>query len=307
MSRYFLTGGTGTLSQELVRQLWEDAKRIVVFSRGEHKQVEMAKKYPEYPKNTIRYVIGDIRDKNRLTKAMAGCEYVIHTAALKHVPVCEYNPQEAIATNIIGTQNVIEACHAAGIKKCIVVSTDKSVEPITLYGATKMCMERIAVSGNNLGSCRFSVVRYANVYGSNGSVIQSWQKQLDRDEPMTITDSRMTRMWIDVKDAASFIINRFHSMEGGEIFVPKCKSTSIMDMAKKCSVDNRKEFKVKETGLRPAEKLHEILISESDARDCWQMPSGDYYIIYPPIHDWTVDFQRKGTKQPETFRMASNG
>lgn len=322
--KILITGGTGTLGHEIVKQLWAkptsvDAQtidgcdwsavdRIVIYSRGEQRQVEMSKEYPEYPKNVIRYDIGDIRDRDRLAQAMRGCDTVIHAAALKHVPVCEYNPQEAISTNVLGAKNVIEACNIAGVKKCIVVSTDKAVEPITLYGATKFAMEKMAIAANNLGSCRFSVVRYANVYGSNGSVIPIWRKQHAEGLPLTITDSKMTRMWITIEEAARFILSRFDLIQGGEVFVPRCHSENIVQTALKClPVVEGHEHKVDfvETGIRPSEKLHETLISESDARDCWKMADRSY-ICFPPIHDWIACYKYPLVKMPETFRMCSN-
>jgi UDP-N-acetylglucosamine 4,6-dehydratase len=310
--KIFLSGGTGSLGHEIVRQLWgrKDVERIVVFSRGEQRQVEMSKQYAEYDPsfcNVIRYDIGDVRSPSRLAQAMRGCDTVIHAAALKHVPVCEYNPQEALATNVIGSQNVVDACNMAGVKKCIVVSTDKAVRPETLYGASKLMMERIAIAANNLGACRFSVVRYANVYGSNGSVIPIWRKQYAAGQPLTITDRRMTRMWITIEDAAAFILSRLDIMQGGEIFVPQCKGELLTDTAQLCLITPNpatEPVRFEETGIRPSEKLHEELISEGDARDCWKLPDGSY-ACYPPIHDWKAEYSHIGRKMPDTFRMSS--
>jgi UDP-N-acetylglucosamine 4,6-dehydratase len=312
--RILLTGGTGTLGHEIVRRLWDnkDVERIVIYSRGEKAQVDMNREWPEYPKNIIRYDIGDVRDKPRLTQAMRGIDIVIHAAALKHIDKCEYNPQEALSTNVIGSQNVVDACNIAGVKKCIVVSTDKAVAPITLYGASKLMMERLAISANNMGPCRFSVVRYANVRGSNGSVIPLWRDQFANRKPLTITDKRMSRMWISIEDAAAFILSRFKIMKGGEIYVPQCKAERLLDTASQClplRIDNDGDYhfakpKFIETGIRPSEKLYEVLISESDARDCWKLPDGTY-VCYPPIHDWIKEYKHTGVKMSENFSMCS--
>jgi UDP-N-acetylglucosamine 4,6-dehydratase len=310
--KIFITGATGTLGRELVKQLWErpDVERIVVYSRGEQRQVEMGRDYPEYPTNRIRYMIGDIRSISRLVQAMQGCTHAIHAAALKHVPVCEYNPQEAIKTNVFGTENFLDACNLAGIKKAIVVSTDKAVEPVTLYGSTKLCAERLAIAGNNLGHCRFAVVRYANVEGSNGSAIQVWEKQIKEKQPVTITNKEMTRMWIKKQRAAAFVLWMLDEMEGGEVFVPECTRTAIYDMAKSVIVGSNEAwgtYPIVETGIRPNEKMHEILISEADARDCRKRAG--YYVCYPASHDWCQGWERynEGEKMPDHWRYCSNG
>jgi UDP-N-acetylglucosamine 4,6-dehydratase/5-epimerase len=288
------------LGHEIVRQLYNKADRIVVFSRDEQKQYTMEKEYREGGKRGLRYMLGDVRSVSRLAQAMRGCDCVIHAAAMKHVPACEYNPQEAVKTNIIGSQNVVDACNMVGIKKCIVVSTDKAVHPVNLYGATKLCMEKLTIAANNLGKCRFSVCRYGNVEGSKGSVIPLWKKLHSEGKPIPITDRRMTRFWISIEEAAKFVIHKLNIMQGGEIFIPEIKSKSMLDLAKEIAPNAETE----ELGIRAGEKLHECLISEEDARSCFY--NKGYYTIYPQFHDWTTDIQPKGSQMAESFRLVSN-
>jgi len=298
--RVFITGGTGTLGKELVKQLYDTSERIVIYSRDELKQSEMMKVWPEYPDNKMRYMIGDVRNLSRTTQAMRGCDVVYHTAALKQVPMCEYNPQETIETNVIGTRNVIEACNAAGIKKCIVVSTDKACEPINLYGATKLCGEKMAIASNNLGACRFSVVRYGNVYGSRGSVVPTWEKQFEETGEITVTDSGMTRFWITIEEAALFIISRMKIMEGGEVFIPKMRHCTMEAFAHEVVPGAR----IKTIGIRAGEKINETLIGEGDARDCWKLSDG--FTCYPVFHEWIVAFNYLGINLGPDFRYRSN-
>ena len=297
--RIFISGGSGSLGTELVRQLYQTADRIVVFSRDEQKHVEMQKTYPDLGERGVRYFIGDVRDANRLAQAMRGCDYVIHCAAMKHVHIAEYNPQEAIRTNIIGSMNIVDACNAAGVKKCIMVSTDKAVNPENNYGATKLCMEKLAIASNNLGKCRFSVVRYGNVIGSKGSVLPKWAERYEKGEPLHITDKRMTRFWISIEEAAKFILHKLEIMEGGEIFIPEIQSKTMLQFAK----EHFQDAIIEETGIRPGEKLHESLINAEDARNCYK--SEGFYTIYPIIHDWTKAFINKGKKLPEDFQLRS--
>lgn len=212
----------------------------------------------------LRYFIGSVRDKERLERAFHGIDWVIHAAALKHVPAMEYNPIEAIMTNVMGTQNVINAAIDQGVKKVMMLSTDKAVNPINLYGASKLCAEKLMIASNAYASgkdkCRFSVVRYGNVIGSRGSVYQIFEEQKDTGI-LTVTDDRMTRFWISLDDAVKFVIDCCHSMQGGEIFIPKLKSRKIIDVAK----ETYPECKIKFMGIRPGEKLHEVLISKDEA------------------------------------------
>lgn len=295
----FVSGGSGTLGHEIARQLHADIDRLVVYSRDEFKQSEMRKVYPEGGERGIRYMIGDVRDYDRLVTAMQGCDTVIHAAAMKQVPACEYNPQEAIKTNVIGTMNVVNACHAAGVKKCIVVSSDKAVSPTTHYGANKLCLERLGIAGNNLGHCRFSVVRYGNVRGSRASVIPLWKKQFDDMGKITITDARMSRFWIGIDEAVKFILSCFPIMQGGEVFVPKMDSCSMEELADRLHPNAKKEY----IGIRQGEKLHEMLVGEDDARNCFEMP--DSYIIYPQYHDWIKEYDKRGVWVGEDFRYVS--
>lgn len=301
MQRILCTGGSGTLGHELARQLHDTIDRFVVYSRDEFKQSEMRKLYPEGGERGMRYMIGDVRNYERLVTAMRGCDTVIHAAAMKQVPACEYNPTEAISTNIVGTENVIRACHAAGVKQCIVVSSDKACQPINLYGGTKFCLEKLAISGNNMGSCRFSVVRYGNVRGSRGSCIPLWKKQFDDTGTITITDERMSRFWIGIDEAVRFILSCFPIMQGGEIFVPKMECCSMEALAARLHPTAEKKY----IGIRQGEKLHEMLIGEEDARDCWDI--GDRYVVYPQYHDWIREYNCTGERMKDYFRYTSEG
>ena len=298
--KLFLTGGSGSLGHEIVRQLHNKIDRLVVFSRDEQKQYEMAKEYPEGGATGLRYMLGDIRSIDRLCQAMRGCDCVIHAAAMKHVPACEYNPQEAVRTNVIGSMNVIDACNMSGIKKCIVISTDKAVHPINHYGATKLCMEKLAIASNNLGNCRFSVCRYGNVEGSKGSVIPHWKALQAQGCKIPITDNRMSRFWISLEKAAEFVLHKLEIMQGGEIFVPQISSKTMLSMAQEICPGCETE----ETGIRPGEKLHECLIGEEDARNCYF--NSNFFTIYPSYHDWTKEINKKGIQTPEHFRMDSS-
>jgi UDP-N-acetylglucosamine 4,6-dehydratase len=300
--KLFISGGSGTLGTELVRQLHTSCERLVVFSRDEQKHVEMRKTYPEGGEKGLRYMIGDIRSVSRLAQAMRGCDIVIHAAAMKHVDICEYNPQEAIKTNIIGSMNVVSACNMAGIKKCIMVSTDKAVNPENIYGATKLCMEKMAIASNNLGGCRFSIVRYGNVISSKGSVLTKWKEQYNKNKILTITDKRMSRFWISIEAAAKFIIHKFDIMQGGEIFVPEISSKNMLQLAKEYYPD----CSIEETGIRSGEKLHESLINREDARCCYRISDrNSYYTIYPITHEWSNRIKFNGEKMPEDFIMES--
>ena len=268
MQTILITGGTGSFGRKFIEMV--EAKRLIVYSRDELKQHEMKILYPD-----VSYFIGNIKDKERLTRAFeADVDIVIHAAALKQVPSCEYNPYEAIKTNILGAQNIIDAAIDTGVKKVIALSTDKAVNPTNIYGATKMCMEKLFIQGNSYAGSKnpFSCVRYGNVWGSRGSVIPVFDEQ-SKTGTIQVTDKRMTRFWITLEEAVNFVVQSLDVMQGGEIFVPKIKSSNIMDIAETYDCD------IEFTGIRDGEKLHETLISEDEARhtvDC-----GDYYKIEP--------------------------
>jgi UDP-N-acetylglucosamine 4,6-dehydratase len=262
-----ITGGTGSFGQAFTARIFDQykPKKVIIFSRDEFKQHLMAKKFPDhqYP---IRYFIGDIRDGNRLYRAFEGVDYVIHAAALKQVPALEYNPTEAVKTNVIGAENIVDAAIDAGVKKVIALSTDKAVNPINLYGATKLVAEKIFIAANAYGGGRvnFAVVRYGNVIGSRGSVIPIFldvARQGKKEIP--ITDERMTRFWITLEQGADLVIKALEESVGGEVFVPKIPSMRIVDLAK--AIVPNCTFKT--IGIRPGEKVHEILIAEGESRD----------------------------------------
>lgn len=259
----------------------------------------------EYNDDRLRFFIGDIRDKERLLRAFDGVDYVVHGAALKQVPSCEYNPFETIKTNVLGAQNVIEAAIDKGVKKVIALSTDKSCQPINLYGATKLCSDKLFVSANSYASgknTKLSVVRYGNVLGSRGSVIPLFKEQ-QKTGTFTITDLRMTRFWITLDEAVNFVLKNFQRMQGGEVFVPKIPSMKITDLAK--AIDSKCKQEV--IGIRPGEKLHESMISIEDARNTIEFY--DYYVIQPDFRWWNSDKyinQEKGSKVHSGFSYTSD-
>ncbi|MBN2047571.1 MAG: UDP-N-acetylglucosamine 4,6-dehydratase (inverting) [Anaerolineaceae bacterium] len=278
-----VTGGTGSFGKNFTKVLLEKhtPKRIIIFSRDELKQHEMRMQFNDDPR--LRFFIGDLRDRDRVYRAFSTeIDMVVHAAALKQVPACEYNPYEAIKTNVIGAQNVIDAAIDCGIPKVIALSTDKAVNPINLYGATKLCAEKQFVQGNSYAGSkptRFSCVRYGNVVGSRGSVVPVFRK-LRETGLVTVTDERMTRFWITLDQAVEFVIHSSEIMHGGEIFVPRLPSMGIMDLVKVIAPD----CEVKITGIRPGEKLHEILISNDEARHTVELP--DLYAILPEYPWW---------------------
>lgn len=281
--KILITGGTGTLGKAFIRYVYKNykPKKLIVYSRDEFKQFEMSKDFPlsNYP--GIRFFLGDVRDKKRIKSATIGIDYVIHAAALKHVPIAEYNPQESIKTNVIGAQNLIEACIENNVKKVIALSTDKACNPINLYGATKLVSDKLFISSNILSAhtkTLFSIVRYGNVINSRGSVIPIFQNAKIKKEPMTITDSKMTRFFITIEDAVKFIIKSLDIMEGGEIFIPKLPSIKIIDLAKSISPKS----KIKIIGIRPGEKLHESLFSKEDSMNV--IENKNTYIILPQVN-----------------------
>ncbi len=274
-----ITGGTGSFGKACVKLLFERYKpaKVIVFSRDELKQYEMAQEFPptEYP--NLRFFIGDVRDKERLQRAFLGVNYVIHAAAMKHVPASEYNPTEAIKTNVYGAQNVVNVAADLGVERVAALSTDKAVSPINLYGATKLCSDKLFVAANAFTAhtvCRYSVVRYGNVMGSRGSVIPFFIKQRENGV-LPITDPRMTRFWITLEEGVEQVLWTLENMQGGEIVVPKLPSMRITDLAEAIAPDCRTEV----VGIRPGEKLHEAMIAKADSRNTRDM--GKYYLIQP--------------------------
>ncbi len=276
-----ITGGTGSFGKKFAEVLLRDyrPRKLVIFSRDELKQHEM--RINGFDHQCLRYFIGDVRDKERLARAMQGIDIVVHAAALKQVPACEYNPIEAVLTNIMGAKNVIDAAIDQGVKKVMAISTDKAVNPINLYGATKLCAEKLFVQGNSYsgeGGPRFSCTRYGNVVGSRGSVIPIFTEQR-KNGSVTITDPRMTRFWITLEQGVNFVIKCLELMHGGEIFVPKIPSMKTMDLAKVIAPESEIKF----IGIRPGEKIHEVLISEDEARHTVEL---DDMFVIQPLHLW---------------------
>ncbi len=296
-----VTGGTGSFGKHFCRIMTGkyQPKVIRVYSRDELKQHEMRQQFGE---ENLRYFIGDVRDVDRLRRAMAGVDIVIHAAALKQVPSCEYNPFEAIKTNIHGAQNIIDAAIDAGVKKVIALSTDKAVNPVNLYGATKLCSDKIFVNGNSYAGekgTRFSCVRYGNVIGSRGSVIPLFNSQKQNGR-ITITDKRMTRFWISLDQAVDLVLKGLCHMQGGEIFVPKIPSMKITDLAKAVAP----ECKIEYIGIRPGEKLHEALITEEDGRNT--ISYDGMYVILPNFSWWERKNYKNAQKMPEGFIYTSD-
>jgi UDP-N-acetylglucosamine 4,6-dehydratase len=302
LMKVLITGGSGFLGRELTRQLYDSCERIVIYSRSEARQAEMKAIYPEYPDNRLRYYLGDVRDVNRLSQAMRGCDTVIHAAAQKRVETCALDVGECVRTNIIGTWNVANACVMNRIRKAIFVSSDKSVDPITTYGKSKSIAEDVWIQSNNLHPTKFSCVRYANVQGSTGSLLQIWKKQIESGMSITITDKRMSRMWLTVEDASKHIMSSLSLMTGGEIILPVCQSASVWDMARSLVAEDKIEI----VGMRPYEKLAERMICEGDARECYYLPDKKVFVIYPTIHDWVKSIDKQGIKVPEDFRYDSD-
>lgn len=278
-----ITGGTGSFGQQCVKTLLQqtEARRVIVLSRDEYKQVKMAAELAD-PAGRLRFFLGDVRDKERLERAFSGVDYVIHAAALKQVPTLEYNPFEAVKTNILGTKNVIDAAIDQGVKKVILVSTDKAANPANLYGATKLCAERLMISSNVYGAdkTKFSVARYGNVFGSRGSFIECIQKQRSNGE-VTLTHEEMTRFWITLDQGVEFVLMVLERMLGGEIFVPKTPSMKIKDLIQILAP----ECRIKIMGIRPGEKLHEVLVTPEEARHT--KDAGSHYVILPEYNWWS--------------------
>ena len=275
-----ITGGTGSFGNKYTQLLLENfkPKKIIIFSRDEYKQYLMQQKFND---SCMRYFIGDVRDFNRLNQAMRGVDFVIHAAAMKHVPASEYNPMECVRTNINGSENVIRASIENNVKKVIALSTDKAANPINLYGATKLAADKLFVAGNNIAGGHetiFSIVRYGNVVGSRGSVVPLFKRLIEeKSEYLPITHSEMTRFWITLKQGVDFVLKNFQRMQGGEIFVPKIPSVKIVDLAD--SLDSSIPKKI--IGIRPGEKLHEVMCAADDSHLTYDF--GDHYVIAPSI------------------------
>jgi UDP-N-acetylglucosamine 4,6-dehydratase len=296
-----VTGGTGSFGKLLVHTALErlDLKKIVVFSRDELKQYEMQQKF-DSPK--LRYFIGDVRDRDRLHRAFEGIDVVVHAAALKQVPTAEYNPFEAVKTNIFGAENIINEAIDQGVERVLALSTDKAANPINLYGATKLCSDKLFVAGNayvGRRATRMSVVRYGNVVGSRGSVIPFFLGRR-KTGVLPITDKRMTRFWITLQQGVDFVLDCVQQMHGGEIFVPKIPSMNIMDLAEAIAPECRTEL----VGIRPGEKLHEVMVPEDDARNTVELP--DRYVILPQF-SWVEDLPYTHLPRcPDGFRYGSD-
>jgi UDP-N-acetylglucosamine 4,6-dehydratase len=298
-----ITGGTGSFGRRFVEIALKrySAKKLIVFSRDELKQHEM--RISGFDHESLRFFIGDVRDQNRLRRAMRGVDIVVHAAALKQVPACEYNPIEAVATNIEGGRNVIEAALDCGVDRVIALSTDKAVNPVNLYGATKLVAEKLFIQANAYrgdGPTKFSCVRYGNVVGSRGSVIPLFIKQRSSGR-LTVTDPRMTRFWITLDQGVEFVIASLARMTGGEVFVPKIPSMSIIDLAAAVAPG----CDIEEIGIRPGEKVHEVLVSEDEARQCVEF---DDHFVIQPAHPWWRSLKNwsDGTQPPPGFVYASN-
>lgn len=303
-SSILITGGTGSFGHTFVPMLLErfNPRKVIIFSRDEMKQWEMAKKFAG--DHRVRFFIGDVRDKDRLYRALDGVDYVVHAAATKIVPTAEYNPFECIKTNINGAMNLIDACIDKGVKRVVALSTDKASSPINLYGATKLASDKLFVSGNSYAGghdTRFAVVRYGNVMGSRGSVIPFFMSVKDQGV-LPITDERMTRFMISLEEGVELVWHAFEDMEGGEIYVKKIPSMKVTDLARVVAPEAKHEI----VGIRPGEKLHEQMIGAEDSYYTYEYP--EHFKILPAIHDWSADAARikDGKKVPEGFVYSSD-
>jgi len=298
-----LTGGTGSFGKKFTEVMLSEysPKVIRIFSRDELKQWEMRKKFNDHP--SLRFFVGNIKDKERVSRAMQGVDIVVHAAALKQVPSCEYNPFEAVKTNILGAQNLVDAAIQNNVEKMVAISTDKAVNPVNLYGATKMCMEKLCVAGNSYVGAerktRISCIRYGNVIGSRGSIIPLLKEQKQSGK-VTITDQRMTRFWLTLKQGVDFVIKCIDLMHGGEVFVPRIPSMKITDLAYAVAPECSQEI----IGIRPGEKLHECLLTEDEARHSRELEN--MFVIEPEHPWWFAQYWDQGKVLPEGFRYASD-
>lgn len=298
-----ITGGTGSFGRKLTEILLREyhPKKIIIFSRDELKQHEMRTSGYDHP--SLRYFIGDVRDVDRLRRAMHDVQVVVHAAALKHVPVCEYNPIEGVLTNVMGARNIIDAALDCQVEHVMALSTDKAVNPVNLYGATKLVAEKLVVQANSysgMGPTRFACVRYGNVVGSRGSVVPLFKKQRQTGK-LTVTDERMTRFWITLEQGVRFVIKNLERMQGGEVFIPKIPSMTILDLARAVAPDAEVDF----IGIRPGEKLHECMISVDEARNALEME--DYFVLQPGHPWWQVGKYENGKTLPEGYEYTSDG
>ncbi len=299
-----VTGGTGSFGKKFIEVMLRDYEigKLIVFSRDELKQHEMRRVWG-FDDPRMRYFIGDVRDVDRLRRAFTGVDVVVHAAALKQVPACEYNPFEAVLTNVVGAKNIIDAAIDSDVERVLALSTDKAVNPVNLYGATKLVAEKLFVQGNTYSggdAPHFSCVRYGNVVGSRGSVIPLFKKQRDLKGCLTITDERMTRFWITLEQGVKFVINCIETMRGGEVFVPKIPSMRIVDLAHALAP----ECEIEVTGIRPGEKLHEVLVNEDEARHTVELE--DMFVVQPIFPWWAGDIWKEGRPVPDGFRYTSD-
>ncbi|MDD5436885.1 MAG: UDP-N-acetylglucosamine 4,6-dehydratase (inverting) [Candidatus Omnitrophica bacterium] len=301
-----ITGGTGSFGTAFTRIIFQKyrPKKVIIFSRDEFKQYQMAKEFPE-TKYPIRYFLGDVRDKGRLHRAFEGVDYVIHAAALKQVPALEYNPMEAVKTNVMGADNIVDVAIDRGVKRVVALSSDKAANPINLYGASKLVAEKIFIAANAYGGgkVRFAVVRYGNVFGSRGSVIPLFMKlKASGIKEYPVTDDRMTRFWITLEESVDLVLNALKETEGGEVFVPIIPSMKITDLVR--SIEPNPRFKI--IGIRPGEKLHETLLSEDEARNAKVFKG--MYVVIPQFYE-TKEVHKKYDKYrslPKGYAYTSN-
>lgn len=298
-----VTGGTGSFGKAFISHILEghDPARVVVFSRDELKQYEMRQQMGD--DSRLRYFLGDVRDRERLDMALRGVDYVVHAAALKQVDTAEYNPMEFVKTNILGSENVIQASINAGVSKVVALSTDKASSPANLYGATKLTADKLFISSNHYavdGGTRFCVVRYGNVMGSRGSVIPFFRERALQGEPLPITDHRMTRFWITLPQAVDFVVDAFESMTGGELYVPRIPSMRVTDLAEAIAPG----LGTVEIGIRPGEKLHEEMISSEDARRTVRQDTR--YVVQPTLAMWGGFHEAPGDPVPDGFAYSSD-
>ena len=306
-SSVLITGGTGSFGRRFAAMVLGeyDPERCIIFSRDELKQYQMQREASFAGDSRLRFFLGDVRDRQRLLRAFQGVDYVVHAAALKQVPACEYNPFEAVRTNVVGAQNIIDAALDRGVKRVIALSTDKACNPVNLYGATKLCSDKLFVAGNSYAGSsptRFAVVRYGNVVGSRGSVIPRFLEQREGGR-LTVTHPEMTRFWITLEQGTRFVLNSLCRMGGGEVFVPRIPSMKLVDLARAIGPDCELDI----VGVRPGEKLHEVMISQADGRHTLDM--GKFYVITPEFSWWTDNgkwTQEAGRRVEEGFRYRSD-
>ena len=300
-----VTGGTGSFGQKFIKTILErfKPKKLIVFSRDELKQFEMSQEFLQTSKEGgVRYFLGDVRDIDRLRRAFDGVDIIVHAAALKQIPACEYNPFEAVKTNILGTQNVVDASIDCGVEKVLALSTDKAVSPVNLYGGTKLCAEKLVVHGNlysRKGKTIMSCARYGNVMGSRGSVVLLFLEQRKKGK-ITVTDPRMTRFFITLEQGIDFIINCLQTMNGGEVFVPKIPSMRIMDLVEAIAPG----CEVETIGVRPGEKIHELLISQDESRSAYD--TGGMYVILPSFYEENQNIPGDAKRVPDDFTFSSD-